>query len=48
MFVLEQLMKRESRWMQTHERYVDEMARLNKRSKTKCLNCGEMTPISKN
>lgn len=46
MFVLEQLMKTESRWMQTRASYQDEMKRLAERSKTKCRKCGAMTEIS--
>lgn len=46
MFVLEELMKVESRWMRTRESYQDEMKRLAERSRTKCRNCGEMTEIS--
>lgn len=46
MFVLEQLMKAESRWMRTLATYQDEMKRLSERSKTKCRKCGEMTEIS--
>ena len=47
MFVLEQLMKTESRWMQTRAAYQDEMKRLAERSRTKCRHCGEMTGISR-
>ncbi len=45
-FVLEQLMKMESRWMQTRAAYQDEMKRLAERSSTKCQKCGQMTRIS--
>ena len=45
-FVLGELMKQESRWMRTRQAYLDEMARLAKRSRTKCEHCGSMTRIS--
>lgn len=45
-FVLEQLMKLESRWMRTREAHQDEMKRLAERTRTKCQHCGEMTRIS--
>ena len=47
MYVLEQLMNSESRWMQTATRYQEEMKRLAERSRTKCRKCGEMTEISR-
>lgn len=47
MFVLQQLMKTESRWMRQREAYQDEMKRLAERSRTKCRHCGEMTEISR-
>lgn len=46
MFVLEELMKQESRWMRTRAAYQDEMARLRARERTKCEKCGHMTRIS--
>jgi hypothetical protein len=46
-FVLEQLMHQESRWMRTREAYLDEMKRLDERARTKCQHCGEMTRISR-
>lgn len=46
-FVLEQLMNQESRWMRTRAAYQDEMQRLDARSKTKCQHCGAITRISK-
>lgn len=46
MFVLENLMKKESRWMQAHDRYQDEQKRLAERSRTKCDHCGQITRIS--
>jgi hypothetical protein len=48
MFVLAQLMNRESRYAQFRAEYQEEMKRLNERSRTKCQHCGEMTRISKN
>lgn len=47
MWVLNQIAKRESRMLQAHERYVDEMKRLKERSRTKCDSCGKMTRISR-
>lgn len=46
LFVLLELMKQESRWMQTRKSYQEEMARLKERSSTKCNHCGKMTRIS--
>jgi hypothetical protein len=46
MYVLEQLMNTESRWMQANAQYQDEMRRLAERSRTKCNHCGKMTGIS--
>jgi hypothetical protein len=46
-FVLNALMNQESRWMRTRASYQEEMKRLAERSRTKCRNCGEMTPISR-
>lgn len=47
MFVLEQLMHEESKWLRTRAGYQDEMRRLAERSSTKCRKCGAMTRISK-
>lgn len=47
MLVLERLMQQESRWMENRKKYMDEMERLAKRTKTKCRHCGQLTPISK-
>lgn len=47
MFVLEQLMWEESKWMRARAGYQDEMKRLAERSSTKCTHCGEMTRISR-
>jgi hypothetical protein len=46
MFVLEALMRKESRWMQTRAAYQDEMRRLAERERTKCQHCGKITRIS--
>jgi hypothetical protein len=45
-FVLQQLMNKESRWNRTREAYQEEMRRLKERSSTKCNHCGQMTRIS--
>lgn len=45
-FVLQKMMLKESRWMQTREAYQEEMKRLAERKKTKCTHCGKMTNIS--
>lgn len=45
MYVLDQLMKQESQWMQTLARYQEEMKRLAERQRTKCQHCGQMTRI---
>lgn len=47
MFVLEQLMKEESRWHRARASYQDEMKRLSERSRTKCQHCGGMTRVSR-
>ncbi len=47
MFVLEHLMKEESRWMRARCDYQDEMRRLAERSRTKCQHCGQVTTISR-
>lgn len=47
MFVLDQLMRAESRWMRTLESYQDAMKRLAERSRTTCTHCGKMTRISR-
>ena len=47
MSVLVDLAGQESQWMMNAKRYQDEMARLKKRTRTKCQSCGEMTRISK-
>ena len=47
MYVLEQLMKTESRWMQTLATYQEDMKRMDERSRTKCDHCGKITRISR-
>ncbi len=47
MFVLEQLMNKESQWMRTRAAYQDEMKRLDERSRTKCQHCGQLTRVSR-
>lgn len=47
LFVLEQLMQQESRWMRTREAYFDEQKRLAERSRTKCQHCEKLTRISR-
>jgi hypothetical protein len=46
MFVLRILAGEETQWLRARERYIDEMRRLNERSRTKCEHCGGMTRIS--
>ena len=46
-FVLKRLMRDESRWMESHAKYHDQMKRLSERSRTKCDHCGKMTRISR-
>lgn len=46
MFVLEELMRDESRWMRHRQEFIDRMQRLRERSRTKCEHCGAMTRIS--
>ncbi len=48
MFVLEQLMKKESLWRRSLSNYQDQMKRLKERSRTKCQHCKKMTQISRN
>jgi len=45
MFVLKQLMQQESRWLRHRREYVEDMQRLEQRSRTKCDHCGTMTKI---
>lgn len=46
MWVLSQLMGKESRYARYRDDYQDEMKRLSERRRTKCRKCGEMTAIS--
>lgn len=45
-FVLGELLRKESEFLALHARYQDELKRLRERQKTKCRHCGKMTPIS--
>lgn len=47
MWVLERLCFSESRYHDLHERYQEELKRLEARSYTKCRHCNQMTPISR-
>ena|SRR5271166_6226952 len=47
MWVLTQLASQDHTFNATSRRYHDEMKRLDDRSRTKCYNCGAMTPISR-
>jgi hypothetical protein len=47
MFVLQIMAGEETQWSRARGRYVEEMTRLHKRSRTKCRHCGRMTEISK-
>ena len=46
-FVLKELMRKESQWMRTRAAYLEDMKRLAERSKTKCEHCHKMTRISR-
>jgi Zn finger protein HypA/HybF involved in hydrogenase expression len=45
MWVLTQLAMRDHRFHEAHERYAEEMRRLDERHRTKCDHCGRMTRI---
>lgn len=47
MFVLKKLAREESQWQRHRQQHIDEMKRLNERSRTKCEHCDRMTRISK-
>ena len=47
MFVLMRLAGKETTWHTYEQRYNEDMARLQERSRTKCEHCKEMTRISK-
>lgn len=47
MLALERLAAKESVYMRNHYRYVDEIKRLSKRSRTQCQHCKKMTRISR-
>lgn len=46
MQALVRLAQKETQYHELHERYAQEMQRLSERQRTKCRNCGHMTPIS--
>lgn len=46
MWVIVRLAREETQWQRTQQRYHEEMARIDCRSKTKCQHCGKMTRIS--
>lgn len=45
MFVLERLMREESRWMVARRHHEEQMQRLAERSRCKCQHCGQMTRV---
>lgn len=45
MAVLLDLSRKESTWMMNRKRSIEAMEKLEKRSRTKCYNCGKMTRI---
>jgi hypothetical protein len=47
MFVLKIMASEENQWSRMRARYLDEMKRLNARSRTRCYHCGKMTEISR-
>lgn len=47
MFVLRRMATKETQWSRAREHYIEEMARLSERSRTKCYHCGKMTEISR-
>lgn len=47
MYVLHRLAIEENKWHKHHDRYKEEMQRLEERSKTKCQHCKQMTRISR-
>ena len=47
MFVLNRMMSKESMWRSSREAYQEQMARLYKRSRTKCQHCDKITRTSK-
>jgi hypothetical protein len=47
MFVLKFMANEENSWSHMRARYLDEMKRLNARSRTRCYHCGKMTEISR-
>lgn len=47
MWVLGHLCNRDGTFARAHDRYADEMKRLDERSRTKCRHCGKLTEISR-
>ena len=47
MFALIALSQQETRFHELHERYQDELKRLNERLRTKCEHCNKVTRISR-
>lgn len=47
MFVLRRLANEETQWLRTRSNYVEEMKRLNARTRTTCQHCGKMTRITR-
>lgn len=47
MWVLQQLARNESRWLQNRLRAQEEQKRLSERERTKCEHCKQMTRISR-
>jgi len=45
MWVLTRMAREETQWGRTRLHYIEEMRRLNERSRTKCQHCGQMTRI---
>jgi hypothetical protein len=45
MFVLKLLAREENKWNEARKRYLDEMKRLDAKSRTKCQHCERMTRI---
>lgn len=45
MSVLVDLARHESRWFEHKRQYVQEMKRLDEKSRTKCQHCGKMTRL---
>lgn len=46
MWVLNRLAREETHWHRQREAYHERLKQLEKRTRTKCYHCGQMTPIS--